>query len=111
MNQQISPEAARKNEGILARMEELGGGYVWEAGIFAVTLMHVAAPDVEARELAGLVGVSQIAMDASHVSIDTLTKIAAIPGLQSFVLCNATCDAWQLDSLRSTGPEVVLVSK
>jgi hypothetical protein len=111
MSRQISPSAAEKNEGILARVEKLGGGYVWDAEVFAVTLMDVATPDAEARELAGLVGVSQIAMDASHISIDTLAKIAAIPGLQSLVLCNPGCDSWQLESLRSIGPDVEVLSR
>ena len=111
MNQQISQAAAEKNEGILARVEELGGGYVWDAEVFAVTLMDVATPDAEARELVGLVGVSQIAMNASHVSIETLAKIAAIPGLQSLVLCNPTCDPYQLESLRSMGPDVEVVTE
>jgi hypothetical protein len=111
MSQQISQAAAEKNEGILARVEELGGGYVWDAEVFAVTLMDVAIPDVEARELVGLAGVSQIAMNASHVSTDTLAKIAAIPGLRSLVLCNPTGDPCQMESLRSIGPAVEVVSE
>jgi len=111
MSQQISPEAEEKNEAILARVEALGGGYVWDAEVFAVTLMDVAVPDAEVRELAGLVGVSQIAMDASRVSIDTLAKIAAIPGLESLVLCNAACDPQELEALQSFGPDVEVVSE
>ena len=111
MSQQINPTVAEKNEDILARLEELGGGYIWDAEVFAVTLMGVALPDANVIGLVGLVGVSQIAMDASRVSIDTLAKIAAIPGLQSLVLCNAVCDPRQLESLLSIGPDVEFVSE
>lgn len=109
MGTPLHPGDAERNEAILARVEELGGGYVWEAEVFAVTLMEVAVADSDALPLADLVGVQQIALDGSRVSLATLQKIAMIPGLRSVVLCNPTLDARGLQSLRAFGPEVQIV--
>ena len=106
MTNQLSPASIEKNERILARMEELGGGFVWDAEVFAVTLMDVAIIDTEAKALAGLVGVQQIAMDCSKTSLATLCEIAAIPGLQSLVLCNATLKEDEVTLLSAVGAEV-----
>ncbi len=111
MSSRISAAAAARNEQLLAEVEKLGGGYVWDAEVFAVTLMDVAVADIEARALAGLVGVLQIALDCSRVSIRTLREIAAIPGLQSLVLRNPACRPEELDSLRSVGPDVDVVDE
>lgn len=92
-------------------MEELGGGSVWDAEVFAVTLMDVAVADAEARNLVGLVGVGQIAMDCSRISIATLQEIAAIPGLKSLVLCNQGLEPGELELLGAIGPAVEVVSK
>lgn len=109
MSKPLHPGEAARNEAVLARVEELGGGYVWDAEVFAVTLMGVAVADVDARPLADLVGVQQIALDGSRVSLGTLQKIAMIPGLRSLVLCNPTLDAQGLRSLQGLGPEVQVV--
>lgn len=111
MINQIRYPEVEKNEAILARVEELGGGSVWDAEIFTVTLMDVAVTDSEAMPLTDLVGVQQIALDCSRMCIGTLQKIAAIPGLQSLVLCNPVFDAEGLQMLQEIGPEVQVVDE
>lgn len=111
MNDLLSAAAAKKNEHILARVEELGGGYVWDAELFAVTLIDVAIVDVEARNLVELVGVAQIAIDCSKMSIDTLREIAAIPRLQSLVLYNSPYGPGLIKMLQALGPDVEVVSE
>jgi hypothetical protein len=47
-----SPGASARNERILAWVESLvGGGPVWEAEVFAITLMDLAAPEAEVTAL------------------------------------------------------------
>ncbi len=111
MTNHLSPASAEKNERILARVEALGGGFVWDAEVFAVTLMDVAIIDAEAKALAGLVGVQQIAINCSKTSLATLCEIAAIPGLQSLVLCNPTLEEDEVKLLSAVGAEVQVVEE
>lgn len=99
------------NEMILARVEELGGGYLWDAEIFAVMLMGVAVDDADARQLVGLVGVQQIAMEGSRVSFETLKEIVSITGLESLVLCKPVLSDAALASLQAVGPTVEVVDE
>ena len=105
----LSPATAARNERILDRVEELGGGFVWDAEVFAVNLAEVAITDAQARALVELVGVDQVAIDCSRTSITTLQEIAAIPGLQSLVLCNPALARGELELLRVIGPRVDVV--
>ena len=73
--------------------------------------MEIAITDTEARALAGLIGVQQIAMDCSKTSLRTLCEIAAIPGLQSLVLCNPTLNEDELKLLSAAGAEVEVVEE
>ena len=111
MSHQLHHAESERNEIILARVEELGGGSVWDADVFAVTLMDVAVTDSDAMSLAGLVGIQQIALDCSRLSISTLRSIAAIRGLQSLVLCNPVFAAEDLLALQAVGPEVQVVAE
>lgn len=94
----------------MARVEELGGGCLWDADVFAVTLMDVAIADTDALPLAGLVGVQQVALDCSQLHAPTLQKIALVPGLQSLVLCKHGLSASELERLQSLGPQVEVVA-
>jgi len=98
-----------RNEAILAEVEVIGGGYVWEAEVFAVNLMDVAAADGQVEDLQHLRGVQQIALNASKLSFRTVSAIAGIPGLESLVLAQATLSSAQLHELQRIVPEVVLV--
>ena len=51
------------NDAILDWVEKVGGGYVWEAEIFAINLLDVALTDKEARNLCKLSGIQQIALN------------------------------------------------
>ncbi len=111
MSNHITPIDAERNEAILARVEELGGGYVWDAEVFAVTCMDVAIADADAMALTGLTGVQQIALDCSRLSFGALKSIAAIGGLQSLVVCNPAFDANDLKLLESVGPDIQVVEE
>jgi hypothetical protein len=51
---------------------------VWDAEVFAVTLMDVAVEDDAAIPLCGLRGVQQIAVDASRLSAATISRWQAL---------------------------------
>jgi len=104
----VSPEVASRNEAILARVEELGGGYVWEPECFAVTLLDVPINDVEAEKLGALTGVGQIAINAAALRFSTLRLLVAIPGLRSLVIAAPAVTPAELASLREVGPEIVV---
>lgn len=99
------------NERILADFEAVGGGYVWDADIFAVTLMDVAADDKAVLPLCGLTGVQQIELDASRLSIEALKRLASIPGLSSLVLNHARLTSEEARTLADIGPEVIFVDE
>ena len=86
----MTPEEIQTNVSILDSVEALGGGAVWDAEIFTVTLMEVSVEDDDAGMLCGLTGVQQIALDASQLSMTALAALAGIPGLQSLVLSRRT---------------------
>ena len=105
-----SDPIAAKNEEILAHVESVGGGYVWEPEFFAVTLFDVPVTDSEISSLSELRGVQQIALNASNLSFPAIESIAHIPALESLVLCQHTLSAEQVETLRRVGPEIELVS-
>ena len=104
----LSNETIARNEAIIARIESLGGGCVWEE-YFAVSLMDIAAADHDVADLPDLRGVQQIALDARNLSFPVLIAIARIPGLESLVLSYAALSDQQLQTLRAAVAEVVLV--
>ena len=107
---ELTDSAVAENESILAKIEALGGSYVWEAEIFVVTLMDSAISDSDSALLFKLQGVQQITLDASHLSADALGAIAGIPGLESLVLAKATLSGEQFFVLGQIGPEIHLVA-
>jgi len=104
----LSNEAVARNEAIIAHIESIGGGCVWEE-YFAVSLMDVAATDRDVADLPDLRGVQQIALDALNLSFPVLVAIARIPGLESLVLSHAALSDSQLQTLQAAVAEVVLV--
>ena len=106
----MTPEIVAANEGILAAVERLGGGYVWEAEIFAVTLIDVPVTDQQAAALAQLVGVQQIALNASRLSSLALHRVARIRGLKSLVLSDLRIAEAELSELKRVGPEIRVVA-
>jgi hypothetical protein len=97
------------NEAIIAQVEQLGGGVVWEPEVFAVTLMDVSVSDEQALVLCGLEGVEQIAIDASQLQFSTIKALAEIPGLASLVLGECRLLPEQVATLRQIVPEVEVV--
>ena len=106
----LADSAVAENEAILARVEALGGGYVWETEIFAISLLDSAIYDIDSAVLLKLLGVQQIALDASRLSISALRSIAGIPGLESLVLTKAPQGTEELLALGQIGPEIQLVA-
>jgi hypothetical protein len=105
----LSDQSAAKNQEILLQIQAFGGGYVWEAEIFAVTLMNFAVTDSQALTLLGLTGVEQIALNASNLSFPTIAAIARIPALESLVLAQSSLSNQQILELKAVVPELVLV--
>lgn len=103
----MTAEECRINQGLLDHVEALGGGYVWDAEVFSVTLMDVPLEDDKAIALCGLRGVQQIALDASRLSVATLAALAGIQGLQSLVLAKRTFTDNQRTELGRFGPEII----
>lgn len=94
------------NEAILAHVESLGGGYVWEPEIFTVVLLDVAVGDIDIVPLSGLRGVRQIALNASRLSFAAIETLARIPGLESLALSRHRLGDQQIEALRRIGPEI-----
>lgn len=107
---EVSNAASELNEGILARIESIGGGYVWDAEVFAVILMEIQPTDSDIADLSKLVGVQQIALNATHLSFPAILSVAQTAGLQSLVLSNSSLSQAQLLDIQALVPEVVLES-
>ncbi|MDT4857077.1 hypothetical protein FQZ97_914890 [compost metagenome] len=105
----MTPEESQANQSILDGVEAVGGGYVWDAEVFAVTLMDVSLADDKVIPLCGLRGIQQIALDASRLSIATIAALAGITGLQSLVLARRTFTEGQRNELSRLGPQIVEV--
>lgn len=99
------------NEVILAAVEAEGGGYVWDAECFAVTLMENLPSEALLQSLNDLKGVQQIAIEASTLKFDALMRLASIPGLQSLVLNHSGLSDKDAERLASVGPEIVHVEE
>jgi hypothetical protein len=97
------------NEAILELVDRLGGGYVWEDDIFAVTLEHVPVSELDARRLCNLVGVKQIAINARCLDFPTIEKLSIIHGLESLVLFECSLSDEQVHHLRRVNPRVEIV--
>ncbi len=99
------------NENILAAVEAAGGGYVWDAEVFAVTLMDVSPDEELVHALCSLTGVQQIAIEASRLQLESLVRLVTIPGLSSLVLNHSRLTDEDVALLTSIGPEVIQVNE
>ncbi len=97
------------NDPILDWVEQRGGGYVWEPEVFAVIVLEAAFDDEDAERLSRLVGVQQIAVDASRMSLEGLKKLATIPGISSLVIRTDNLTSGDVESLRATCPDVQII--
>ena len=105
----MTPKTQARNEAILSEVEGIGGGYVWEREIFAVTLIDIPVSDRHASVLLGLTGVEQIAINASNISAPVLNSIARIADLKSLVITGRDIDPEELSTLQSVGPAIEIV--
>ena len=83
---------------------------MWEPEVFAVTLIDVPVTDEQAAILSALVGVQQIAVNASCLSSLALLRIARIRGLRSLVLSGVRITEAEIEHLKRIGPEIQLVA-
>ena len=99
------------NESILVHVESLGGGYVWDAEVFAVSLLDVAVSEVEVDSLYQLQGMQQLAINAEVLSFNAIVRMAKIPKLESLVLANHNLSLRQVEDLKSYGPNIELITE
>ena len=97
------------NDPILNWVEERGGGYVWEPEVFAVTILEASFDDDDAKRLSRLVGVQQIAVDASNMTLAGLKILASIPGISSLVIRSDNLTPGDIEILRTACPEVLKI--
>lgn len=99
-----------QNNRILTAVDAAGGGYVWDAEVFAITLMDVLPTEELALSLCSLIGVQQIAIEASTLKMDTLVRLAGTPGLSSLVLNHSRLTNEEVAQLSSIVPEFIQVN-
>lgn len=88
------------NQEILDKVEELGGGYVWDAEVFAIVLLDCELDDADASILLGLQGIQQIAINAKRLSAEMIKKLARISGIESLVLGNYVLSDFLIEEIR-----------
>ena len=72
-------------------------------------VLEAAFDDEDAERLSRLVGVQQIAVDASRMSLEGLKKLATIPGISSLVIRTDNLTSSDVESLRATCPDVQII--
>jgi hypothetical protein len=100
-----------ENERTLAEVAAAGGGYVWDAETFVVTLMDVLPNDALAASLCALVEVQQIAISSSRLTFDMVKKLARMPNLKSLVLNQAVLTDDEAALTNSLVPDLILVNE
>ncbi|MCC7249428.1 MAG: hypothetical protein IT473_12465 [Lysobacter sp.] len=78
----LSSHELSKNALLLEEIERRGGGYVWEAEVFAVHFMDRPIQQNEVTLLTGLAGVREIYIEASEIGYAELRALACIPGIE-----------------------------
>lgn len=71
-----------QNSLLLEEIERRGGGYVWEAEVFAVLFMDRPIRLDEVSLLTGLARVREIYVDASEIGYSELKALASIAGIE-----------------------------
>jgi hypothetical protein len=95
-----------KNQEILDWIESLGGGYVWEDEIFTIILEGCILTPDEARTIAGLAGVQQIAILGAKTEMSALLPIVRVESLQSLVLSKSLYSEEEIGNLKATRPDL-----
>lgn len=101
---------ATRNEEVLAWVETLGGDYVWEDDLFAITLLDVPIEPSQVDRLLAVEGLDQLTLDASRLRSTDLRRLAGMAGLGSLVVAGRALTANEVADLRDQGPEVDLVA-
>jgi hypothetical protein len=99
-------ERMTKLDEALAWLEELGGGYVQDDEVSAITLMDVALTDDQASSLLQVSGFQQLAINASALSLSTLVSLGRLEGLESLVLGNCALSDGDIRALKQQCPSI-----
>lgn len=99
------------NESTLAHIESLGGGYVWDADVFVVTLLDITVSVDAVDSLCKLQGMQQLALNVELLSFKEIVRMAKIPKLESLVLANHNLSLAQVEDLKSYGPNIELITQ
>lgn len=91
---------------IVEWVEDVGGDYVWEDDLFAITLLDVAIDAGGVGRLLELDALDQLAVDASRLQMAELRKLAAMKGLGSLVVAGRVLSETERSELALLGPEV-----
>lgn len=97
------------NDEVLAWVQMVGGDYVWEDDLFAITLLDVTIDASGVERLLRVEGLDQLAIDVSRIEDAELRRLAQLPGLGSLVLSGRSLSESDLAALRALGPDVDLV--
>ena len=103
------PRTFETNDTILAWVESVGGGYVWEPEIFAVSLLGTNLQGEGYYKLFGLKGVDQLAIEARTLQFYALERLSRIPGLKSLVINGSSLQQNDLKTLNANGVKTELI--
>jgi hypothetical protein len=107
----MTPQEASINQETLNKIESQGGVYVWDSEVFTVAFMDIPIQNETAALLTRLTGVQQIAIDSSQLTFSVLKMVARTPGLESLVILRSMLDTSQVEELKLSVPELVLIDK
>ena len=107
---QISDQAIARNAKLLDHIELIGGSYcLMDSPIFGVNLITADPTDDDVVDVPDLTGVEVVALNARQLSFPALHAIARIPGLYSLVISNYSLTDAQIDVLRASVPDLMLI--
>jgi hypothetical protein len=98
-----------QNKRILTAVDAVGGSYVWDAEVIYHNIDGCFPTEELALSLCGLIGVQQIAIEASTLQMDTLVRLAGTAGLSSLVLNHSCLTDEEVAQLSSIVPELIQV--
>jgi len=108
---QISGQAIARNAKTLDHIELIGGSYsLVDSTILGVNLITADPTDDDVVDVPALTGVELVSLNARQLSFSAVHAIARIPGLYSLVISNHSFTDAQIELLRASVPDLILVS-
>ena len=107
---QISDQAIARNAKLLEHIELIGGSYSWvDSTIFGVNLSTAEPTDADIVDVPALTGVEIVTLNAMFLSFPAVYAIARIPGLQSLVVSMYSFTDEQIQTLKESVPDLMLI--